>query len=122
MAIRTWVGEAMVFRTLGMIEAGLGAVDANDMDARLRAIEEYAAACSIIKGALSEYCNYVADEMVQIYGGSGYSATDPAEPPSPDPPINPPFAAAHKPNAPFVAGRFQNNPLSGQLPRLPVVA
>src|SRR5437588_605076 len=66
MAIRTWVGEAMIFRTLGMIESGLNAVaDSKDMDARLRAIEEYAAECSIIKVALSEYCNYITDEMVQ---------------------------------------------------------
>src|SRR5437762_9089863 len=43
MAIRTWVGESMIYRTLGMIEAGIGAVEDNkDMDARLRAIEEYA--------------------------------------------------------------------------------
>ena len=26
-AIRTWVGESMIYRTLGMIEAGVGAVD-----------------------------------------------------------------------------------------------
>src|SRR6266550_2552317 len=79
MAIRTWVGESLIYRTLGMIEAGLGAVDSKDMDARLRAIEEYAAECSIIKVALSEYCDYVADEMVQIFGGYGYSADYPAE-------------------------------------------
>src|SRR5712664_539608 len=80
MAIRTWVGEAMTYRTLGMIEEGLGAIeDSKDMDARLKAIEEYAAECSIIKVALSEYCNYITDEMVQIFGGYGYSADYPAE-------------------------------------------
>src|SRR5438132_6396322 len=80
MAIRTWVGEAMIFRTLGMIEGGLAAVgDSKDMDARLKAIEEYGAECSIIKVALSEYCDYITDEMVQIYGGYGYSADYPAE-------------------------------------------
>src|SRR2546427_6278928 len=80
MAIRTWVGEAMTYRTLGLIEAGLAAVgDSKDMDARLKAIEEYAAECSIIKVALSEYCDYITDEMVQIYGGYGYSADYPPE-------------------------------------------
>src|SRR5213075_2214907 len=80
MAIRTWVGEAMTYRALGMIEEGVGAIeDSNDMDARLKAIEEYAAECSIIKVALSEYCNYITDEMVQIFGGYGYSADYPAE-------------------------------------------
>src|ERR671916_848466 len=78
-AIRTWVGESMIYRTLGMIETGIHEVDAHDMDARLRAIEEYAAECSIIKVALSEYCDFVVDEMVQIYGGYGYSADYPAE-------------------------------------------
>src|SRR5947209_6403750 len=80
MAIRTCVGEAMTYRTLGMIEEGLSAIaDSHDMYARLKAIEEYAAECSIIKVALSEYCDYIADEMVQIYGGYGYSADYPAE-------------------------------------------
>src|SRR5438445_1332760 len=72
MAIRTWVGESMIYRTLGMIETAIS--DTKDPDAKLRAIEEYSAECSIIKVALSEYCDYFADEMVQIYGGSGYSA------------------------------------------------
>jgi alkylation response protein AidB-like acyl-CoA dehydrogenase len=78
-AIRTWIGESMIYRTLGMIESRVGAVDSKDMDARLRAIEEYAAECSIVKVALSEYCDFVVDEMVQIYGGYGYSADYPAE-------------------------------------------
>ncbi|MBA3247121.1 MAG: acyl-CoA dehydrogenase family protein, partial [Pyrinomonadaceae bacterium] len=77
MAIKTWVGESMVYRTLGMIETAIG--DTTNPDAKLRAIEEYAAECSIIKVSLSEYCGFVADEMVQIYGGYGYSADYPAE-------------------------------------------
>ena len=79
MTIRTWVGESMVYRTLGMIEAGIRATGSNDSEVWLRGMEEYAAECSIVKVALSEYCNYVADEMVQIYGGYGYSADYPAE-------------------------------------------
>jgi alkylation response protein AidB-like acyl-CoA dehydrogenase len=79
MTIRAWVGESMVYRTLGMIAAGLRTIGANDPEAWLRVMDEYAAECSIVKVALSEYCNYVADEMVQIYGGYGYSADYPAE-------------------------------------------
>src|SRR5947209_13353598 len=52
MAIRTWVGEAMTYRTVGLIESAIG--DTKDPNAKLRAIEEYAAECSIIKVALSE--------------------------------------------------------------------
>jgi len=118
-AIQTWVGESMTYRTLGMIEAGIGAVDANDLDARLRAIEEYAAECSIIKVALSEYCNYVADEMVQIFGGYGYSADYPAERAYRDSRINRIFEGTNEINRMLIPGRLMKNAMSGRLALLP---
>jgi len=118
-AIQTWVGESMIYRTLGMIEAGIGAVDSNDLDARLRAIEEYAAECSIIKVALSEYCNYVADEMVQIFGGYGYSADYPAERAYRDSRINRIFEGTNEINRMLIPGRLMKNAMSGRLALLP---
>ncbi|HXQ71172.1 MAG TPA: acyl-CoA dehydrogenase family protein, partial [Pyrinomonadaceae bacterium] len=118
-AIRTWVGESMIYRTLGMIETGIGAVDSKDMDARLRAIEEYAAECSIIKVALSEYCDYVVDEMVQIYGGYGYSADYPAERAYRDARINRIFEGTNEINRMLIPGRLMKSALSGNLPLLP---
>jgi alkylation response protein AidB-like acyl-CoA dehydrogenase len=118
-AIRTWIGESMIYRTLGLIEAGIGAVDAKDMDARLRAIEEYAAECSIIKVALSEYCDYVVDEMVQIYGGYGYSADYPAERAYRDSRINRIFEGTNEINRMLIPGRLMKSAMSGRLALLP---
>lgn len=79
MAIRCYVGDAMVWRTLGMIDAALENVDAADPMQALKAIEQYAVECSIIKVWTSEALSYVVDETVQVYGGYGYSKDYPAE-------------------------------------------
>ncbi len=120
MAVRTWVGEAMTYRTLGLIEGAINATaDAADPESKLRAIEEYAAECSAIKVALSEYCQYVTDEMVQIYGGYGYSADYPAEAAYRDARINRIFEGTNEINRMLIPGMLMRRAMSGKLALLP---
>jgi alkylation response protein AidB-like acyl-CoA dehydrogenase len=79
MAIKSYVGECMMYRTVGMIEEMMSTVDRNNPKEALKAIEDFAIECSIIKAACSEYLAYCVDEGVQVFGGNGYSSDYPVE-------------------------------------------
>ncbi|MFL6332592.1 MAG: acyl-CoA dehydrogenase family protein [Pyrinomonadaceae bacterium] len=79
MAVRCYVGDAVVYRTLGDIDRALEAVPAEDAEQVLKVIESFAVECSINKVWTSEALAYVVDEALQTYGGYGYSKEYPAE-------------------------------------------
>lgn len=115
MAIRTWVGESMVYRTGGLIDAGIAAIDKEQPQQVLKAIEEYAVECSIMKVMGSEILGYVVDEMVQIYGGYGYSSEYPADRAYRDARINRIFEGTNEINRLIVFNMLMKRAMSGEL-------
>ena len=79
MTVRCYIGDAMVYRTLGDVDRALEAIDQLDYDRVLKAIEGYAVECSINKVWTSEALASVVDESLQVFGGYGYSQEFPAE-------------------------------------------
>ena len=124
MASLIFVGESMVYRTVAMMDAALGEVDKTAADAArqtLKAIEEYAVECSIIKVWGSEMIDYVVDETVQIYGGYGFVEEYPAERAYRDARINRIFEGTNEINRLIITGFLLKRATSGQLPLMPAI-
>src|SRR5882762_4252900 len=124
MAILIYVGESLVYRTVGMMDAALGEVDKSGADAMKetrKAIEEYAVECSIIKVWASEMVDYVVDETLQIYGGYGFVEEYPAERAYRDARINRIFEGTNEINRLIITGFLLKRAMSGQLPLMPAI-
>src|SRR6202051_3486247 len=126
MAIRTFAVESMVWRVVGLIESQL-AQSAHDKDkhadsqTELKAVEEYAAECSMIKVYASEMLDYVVDEGVQIHGGYGYHQDYAVERAYRDSRINRIFEGTNEINRLLATGMLLKRAQRGQLPLVEAV-
>jgi butyryl-CoA dehydrogenase len=124
MATLLYVGEALVYRTVGMMDVALGEVDksgAEAMKETRKAIEEYAVECSIIKVWGSEMVDYIVDETMQIYAGYGFVEEYPAERAYRDARINRIFEGTNEINRLIITGFLLKRAMSGQLPLMPAI-
>jgi alkylation response protein AidB-like acyl-CoA dehydrogenase len=124
MATLIYVGESLVYRTVGMMDELLSEIDSASPDAakeRRKAIEEYAVECSILKVWGSEMIDYVVDETLQIYAGYGFVEEYPAERAYRDARINRIFEGTNEINRLIITGFLLKRAMSGQLPLMPAI-
>jgi alkylation response protein AidB-like acyl-CoA dehydrogenase len=124
MATLIYVGESLVYRTVGMMDVALNEVDKASADAlkeTRKAIEEYAVECSIIKVWGSEMIDYVVDETMQIYAGYGFVEEYPAERAYRDARINRIFEGTNEINRLIITGFLLKRAMSGQLALMPAI-
>ncbi len=116
-----FVGGAVCYRTVGMIDRALAGVDKNNTKEIQKRIEDYAVECSIVKVWASEMVDMVVDEVLQIFAGYGYVEEYPAARAYRDARINRIFEGTNEINRLIITGWLMKSAMSGKLALMPAI-